>query len=388
MRIGIVCPYAWDSPGGVVAHVHDLARVLQRMGHVVSVLAPSESDEHLPSFVTSTGRPRSVRYNGSVAKLAFGPVTASRVSRWISEGEFDVLHVHEPLSPSLSVLACWAARGPIVATWHSSMERSRMLLAMSRLALTAMEKVSARIAVSEAARSTLVQHIGGDAIVIPNGVDVSTFACAHPLPGWPGNGGALVFLGRINEPRKGLDLLLDALPAIQQERPSIRLLIAGPGDIDEALQNRPAQVAAACTYLGRISDEDKPNVIASGDIYIAPNTGGESFGIVLLEAMAAGTPVLASGIEAFQRVLDGGRAGRTFHNGDSDDLAHKVLALMDDVSGRSALAHAGRERATLFDWGSVAARVVEVYESVAHPGEVVEPDMSGQMLGRFASRWD
>ncbi|NBV90524.1 MAG: alpha-(1-2)-phosphatidylinositol mannosyltransferase, partial [Actinobacteria bacterium] len=115
MRIGIVCPYAWDIPGGVSAHVHDLANALMRKGHFVSVIAPAESEDELPFFVESTGKPRAVRYNGSVARLSFGPIVARRVSKWIEQGEFDVLHVHEPLAPSVSVLACWAAKGPIVA---------------------------------------------------------------------------------------------------------------------------------------------------------------------------------------------------------------------------------------------------------------------------------
>jgi phosphatidylinositol alpha-mannosyltransferase len=119
MRIGIVCPYSWDVPGGVSAHVADLAEALIQMGHLVSVLAPAEFDELLPDYVVSTGKPRAVKYNGSVARLSFGPIAARKVSKWIEEGEFDVLHVHEPLATSLSVLACWAAKGPIVATWHS-----------------------------------------------------------------------------------------------------------------------------------------------------------------------------------------------------------------------------------------------------------------------------
>jgi phosphatidylinositol alpha-mannosyltransferase len=159
VRVGIVCPYDWTSPGGVKAHVHDQAVALQRLGHQVSVLAPVDDDDYpLEPFVVDGGKPVPVPYNGSVAKVNFGPVSAARVRRWVKEGDFDVLHVHEPASPTLSVLACWAARGPIVATWHSSQTRSRALTAAYYLVQTAMEKISARIAVSEAARQTLVKH--------------------------------------------------------------------------------------------------------------------------------------------------------------------------------------------------------------------------------------
>ncbi len=385
MKIGIVCPYAWDVPGGVSAHVHDLAIALIRRGHTVSVLAPAESDEGLPDFVVSTGKPKAVRYNGSVARLSFGPVTARKVSRWIAEGEFDVLHVHEPLAPSLSVLAIWAAKGPIVATWHSSMDRSRMLVSLNRLALTAMEKITARIAVSEAARTTLVEHVGGDAIIIPNGVDTTEFTNATALPGWPGLGKAIVFLGRVDEPRKGLAVLVNAAPKIVAQFPDIRFLIAGPGDATDLLNNLADSVAQHFVTLGMISAEDKPSVLASGNIYVAPNTGGESFGIVLLEAMATGTPVVASDLTAFARVLDSGKAGALFHNEESDDLAEVICNLLTNESELRRLTVAGHERANEFDWATVAKRIETVYESVHIDGVVVEPDFAGQMLGRIGS---
>ena len=383
MRIGIVCPYSWDIPGGVSAHVHDLAETLIRLGHEVSVLAPAEFDELLPHFVVSTGKPRAVKYNGSVARLSFGPLAARKVSKWIEEGEFDVLHVHEPLAPSLSVLACWAAKGPIVATWHSSMDKSRMMLTLSKLAQTAMEKVAARIAVSEAARSTLIKHVGGDAVVIPNGVDISAFTDAKPMFGWPGSNQSIVFLGRGDEPRKGLSVLIAAYPIIRKQFPKIRLLIAGPGDPNENLQDLPDADRASVTVLGMIAAEDKSSVLASGTIYVAPNTGGESFGIVLLEAMASGTPVVASDLDAFQRVLDFSRAGLTFENENPEDLATVLCKLLADEQMRVQLIAQGKLRAAEFDWTVVAQKIINVYESVRVPGVKVEPDLTGQMIGRL-----
>jgi len=384
MRIGIVCPYSWDIPGGVSAHVNDLAQSLIRMGHYVSVLAPAEFDELLPDFVVSTGKPRAVKYNGSTARLSFGPLVARKVSKWIEEGDFDVLHVHEPLSPSLSVLACWAANGPIVATWHSAMDRSRMMLTLSKLGQTAMEKVSARIAVSEAARATLIKHVGGDAVVIPNGVDVSMFTNATPMFGWPGPNLSIAFLGRGDEPRKGLEILVDAYPQIRRSFPNVRLLIAGPGEPADTLKKLSKVDRASVTVLGMIAPQDKPSVLASGTIYLAPNTGGESFGIVLLEAMASGTPVVASDLEAFEQVLDFGRAGITFENENSDDLARVVCELLRDEAKRTELIRQGRLRAAQFDWNVVANEIVNVYESVRVPGVKVEPDLTGQFMGRLA----
>ena len=387
MKVGIVCPYDWSAPGGVQVHVRDLAVALQRLGHEVSVLAPCDDDIDLPPYVVSAGGAVTLSYNGSKAKVAFGPVTTRRVRKWIRKGEFDVLHVHEPLSPSVSILSCWAARGPVVATWHSSMQRSRALAAMYPLAQTALEKVSARIAVSEAARQTLVEHMGGDAVLIPNGGDCSAFGGVDPLPGWPGEGHSLLFLGRIDEPRKGLQVLLEALPAIAERHPDVRLLVAGPGDVDEFRHALPAEVADRVEFLGLVSEEVKARAFVSADVYVAPNTGGESFGIVLLEAMASGTPVLASDIEAFRRVGDGGRAGATFVNEDSADLARVAGARLDDAEERARLGREGLLRAEEFDWETVAKRVVEVYDAVTVTGEKVSEDFRGQLVGRL-SRFD
>ena len=186
MKIGIVCPYSWDVPGGVQFHVRDLAEVLLARGHDVSVLAPADDDTPLPAYVVPAGRAVPVPYNGSVARVNFGPISAARVRRWLREGEFDVLHIHEPATPSLSVLACWAASGPIVATFHTANLRSRAMLAAYPILEPALEKISARIAVSEDARRTLVEHLGGDAVLIPNGVFVDRFAAAQPEPDWRG----------------------------------------------------------------------------------------------------------------------------------------------------------------------------------------------------------
>ena len=386
MRVGLVCPYDWSTPGGVRTHVNDLAIALRRLGHEVSVLAPCADESELPDYVVSAGGAVSLSYNGSKAKVAFGPATVRRVRRWLRTGDFDVLHVHEPVSPSVSILSCWSAKGPIVATWHSSMERSRALSAMYPIAQTALEKVSARIAVSEAARQTLVEHMGGDAVLIPNGVDCSAYGHSEPLPGWPGDGGSMFFVGRIDEPRKGLDVLLDALPEIAHAHPGVRLLVAGPGDVDEFRAGLSPEIAARVEFLGLVSDEDKARAFMSADIYVAPNTGGESFGIVLLEAMSSGTPVLASDLEAFRRVTDDGRAGASFANEDPADLARSAIALLSDPVERARLRVEGLRRAQEFDWVTVARRVVEVYDAVTVTGEKVTEDFRGQVIGRLSSR--
>ena len=375
-RVGIVCPYTWDVPGGVQQHVGDLAEALIGLGHQVSVLAPCDAGaggDGLPDFLVPAGRAVPVPYNGSVARLAFGVRAAARVRRWIREGAFDVLHVHEPAAPSLSLLACWVAEGPIVATFHTSNPRSRAMVASAAALRTALEKISGRIAVSEAARRTLVEHLGGDAVLIPNGVAVHRYAGADPLPGWPGEGGAIGFLGRLDEPRKGLGVLLDAFALLGPERPGLRLLLAGPGDAEAAAARLPAELRSRVVPLGRVSEQDKARAYRSVDVFCAPNLGGESFGIVLTEAMSAGAPVLASDIPAFRSVLAGGAAGELFPVGRADALASRAAALLDDPARRSALSAAARRAVRAYDWETVAADVARVYETVLPPGAAAGP---------------
>jgi phosphatidylinositol alpha-mannosyltransferase len=374
MRVGIVCPYSWDIPGGVQAHVRDLAEALIGLGHQVSVLAPGDEDSPLPPYVVAAGRSVPVRYNGSVARLQFGPVSATRVRRWLREGRFDVLHVHEPAAPSLSLLAVMLARGPIVATFHAATERSRFLEAAAGILQPFMEKIRGRIAVSAAARKVQVEHLGGDAVEIPNGVAVARYAHAEPLTGYPRAGGTVGFIGRYDEPRKGIPVLLDALARLAPSRPGLRLLVAGRGDAEDLLADLPSALAGRIDLLGQVSEADKARMLRSVDVYCAPNTGQESFGIILLEAMAAGTPIVASDLEAFRRVLDDGRGGAVFRAGDSADLARTLAAVLDDPGRRDALSRIGSELVHAYDWPVVAQQVVQVYETVAaaEPGMVTD----------------
>lgn len=364
MRIGIVCPYDWEVPGGVREHVSGLAEALIDLGHEVSVMAPADDDAVLPDYVVPAGRAVPVPYNGSVARLSFGFLSAARVRRWLKEGEFDVLHVHEPAAPSLSLIACWAADGPIVATLHAAIPRSRMLHAAQPILASALEKISGQIAVAEAARSTLVEHLGGDAVLIPNGVNVRRYEKADPLPGFPGAGGTLGFLGRMDEPRKGLHVLLPAFALLAAERPELRLLIAGRGDAEDVLDRVPAPYRQRVVLLGQVSDEDRVRMLHSVDVFCAPNTGGESFGIVLAEAMASGAPIVASDLEAFRQVLRGGEAGALFENGNPEALAAAAGRLLDGPSLRAALSANALAAVRQFDWSVIARDVLRVYEAV------------------------
>ena len=361
MRIGFVSPYAWDVPGGVQAHIRDLAIHYKSEGHEVSVLAPVSDDSTITEdFVVPAGRPIAIPYNGAVARVLFGPLAASRVRQWISNGEFDVLHLHEPAIPSLSLLACSVAEGPLVGTFHAAAPRQKVAFAIAPLLEPVIEKLRARIAVSEVARETLRIHLETDAVVIPNGISVPFFSNAEPNPEWKRSLN-IGFIGRFSEPRKGLDILLDALPNIARVFPDFRLLIAGPGEGLEAMQRVNPSLRNRLVFLGRISDDEKASFLKSLDVYVAPNTGGESFGIILAEALAAGVPIVASDIPAFSQLLGEGQYGALFENENANELAKKVIALLRDSELRQKMSLDGFGRAERFDWTQVSAEIMNVY---------------------------
>lgn len=380
----MVCPYGWDAPGGVQNHIKDLAEYFIANGHFVSVLAPAVDEGKLPDYVVSAGKPIAIPYNGAVARVRFGPVAHARVRQWIGENDFDLLHLHEPAIPSLSLLACWAAEGPMVGTFHVAAKRQKAIFAIGPILEPIIEKLTARIAVSEAARLTLTEHLDTDAVVIPNGIYFENFSHARAVEKWSGT--TLGFLGRFEEPRKGLPLLLEALPIIARFAPDVRVLVAGPGDIEKVRETIDPELRARCEFLGRISDADKAALLASVSVYIAPNTGGESFGIILAEALAGGATVLASDIPAFDSLLGQGKYGALFESENSQDLAKRVIELLRGEHLRKELAKAGRLRAQTFDWKVVAQQILDVYQMSLVGGTGVKLAKEISALGSFLGR--
>jgi phosphatidylinositol alpha-mannosyltransferase len=386
LKIGIVCPYSWDTPGGVQNHIRDLAEFLIAAGHHVSVLAPAQDEDGLPEYVVNAGKPIAIPYNGAVARVLFGPVAFSRVRQWITNGDFDLLHLHEPAIPSLSLLACWAADGPMVGTFHAAAKRQKIIFAIGPILEPAIEKLSARIAVSEAARLTLTDHLDTDAVVIPNGIYASHYKDAIPQEQWQGN--TIGFIGRFEEPRKGLSVLVDALPVISRFAPDVKVFVAGPGDSTEILKSIDPQLRHRFTFLGKISEQEKANLMSSVALYIAPNTGGESFGIILAEALASGACVVASDIPAFDDLLGHGEFGALFTSEDSTDLAKVVIDLLRNQEKRSLLAKAGQARGQSFDWTLIASQIYSVYEMSIVGSAKVKLTSDTRSWNRFLSKDD
>lgn len=358
MRIGIVCPYSFDEPGGVQAHILDHARYLIKNGHFVRVIGPASQDTPLPDFVVRGGTSFPVPYNGSVARLALGPRVSRLLQEFIASGDFDVLHIHEPNAPSFSLQALVMARGPIVATYHASASHSRLLRLAAASLQPLLEKIRGGIAVSEMARRWQVEQLGTNPVLIPNGVDVGAYLCEPKPVNRPLE---VVFLGRLDEPRKGLDILLEALPQIKTP---VHVSVLGAG--------KPRSVPGV-DFVGKVGEAEKIAYLQAADIYVAPHTGGESFGIVLVEAMAAGAVVVASALEAFEHVLKAGTdapCGLTFDVGHPAALAEAIDRVASDSGLRDRLRARGIERAWDYDWSRVGADIQRVYDTVAD-GSVV-----------------
>ena len=384
LKIGIVCPYSWDTPGGVQNHIRDLAEFLIESGHDVSVLAPVIDESNLPEYVVNAGKPISIPYNGAVARVLFGPVAFARVRQWISQGEFDLLHLHEPAIPSISLLACWAADGPMVGTFHAAAKRQKIIFAIGPILEPAIEKLSARIAVSEAARLTLTDHLDTDAVIIPNGIYANRYTDGKAIEKWSGN--TIGFIGRFEEPRKGLSVLVDALPVISRFAPDVKIFVAGPGDPAEVIEGIDPQLRQRFEFLGKITESEKADFMSSVAVYVAPNTGGESFGISLAEALAGGACVVASDIPAFDDLLGHGEFGALFESESSTELAKVVIDLLRDETKRKELSARGKERSKKFDWTVVAQQIYSVYEMSIVGSQKVRLASDTRPWNRFLSK--
>ena len=382
IRIGMVCPYGWDTPGGVQTHIRDLADHLIEEGHYVSVLTPVSDDSvDSANYVVNAGKPISIPVNGSVAKILFGPVASSRAKQWIASEDFDLLHLHEPAIPSLSLLACSAAEGPLVGTFHVSTQKKKAIYAIGPILEPIVEKLTARIAVSELARSTLKDHFDTDAVVIPNGIDGQRYANAKISENYSG-GHTVGFIGRFEESRKGLQVLLDSLAIVSRFIPDVTYLIAGPGESEDFLKRLNPQLRSRIKFLGLLTNEEKMSFLKTVQIYVAPNTGSESFGIILTEALSAGTAVVASDIPAFKAVLENGAAGDLFINGDSADLAKVLVALLRDDQRRKKLAENGKLSAQKYDWQVVAEQIEHIYEMAIASGDKVRLSSENRFWSR------
>jgi phosphatidyl-myo-inositol alpha-mannosyltransferase len=357
MRVALACPYAWGDPGGVQVHVRELAEHLQARGHEVIVVAPTR-EPPMQQWVVPVGSPVDIRYNDSNAPIDPRPWSRRMVRRALATFGPDVIHAHQPMAPSTGLWATLEARAPVVGTFHSGATRARLYDLAAPLLRRAAARLAVRIAVSERAAEFERRRIGGAFRVIPNGIDVARFADAAPADLGPGR--KLLVVGRLDE-RKGFPIAIDAFERLAADRSDLHLVVVGDGPERGAIDRLPTLLRARVTMLGAVPNEELPPIHAACDLYLGPATGGESFGIVLVEAMAAGLPVVASDTPGYDEVIRDRGEGVLVPPRDPAALASAAARLLDDADLADRLRTAGRERALDLDWSTTIGRIEASY---------------------------
>ncbi|MGZ8582878.1 MAG: glycosyltransferase family 4 protein [Actinomycetota bacterium] len=353
MRVALVCAYDLDAPGGVQVHVADLAERLRLEGHAVEVLGPGRG---------GLGRPIRMRYRGTVAPIAPWPTGVCLARRALAGFAPDVVHVHEPFTPSASMWATLAATAPVVATFHAWLDRSRLYEVAGPLLRPVRHRLDATIAVSDAAAAFVRRAMPDLApVVIPNGLAVSRFAEATPRA-WP-PGPRIAWAHRLDR-QKGFPVLVDAFRILAEDRPDLLLTVGGDGADRGAVDGLPASARSRVAMLGRLDHADVPSVLAGADVAVAAATGQESFGYSVVEAMASGVPVVATDIEGYRQVATDDVDALLVPPGDAVALASAIGRIIDDGELARRLTDAGRTKAATFDWQVVVERIEDVYRSV------------------------
>ncbi|PHX72336.1 MAG: phosphatidylinositol alpha-mannosyltransferase [Acidimicrobium sp.] len=380
MRIGIVSPYSLTVPGGVQQQVLGLARSLRAKGHEVRVLGPCDGPPP-DAFVTPLGNSLPTAVNGSIAPLAPDASAALRTIRALNDEAFDVVHVHEPLVPGPSLTALLVKMAPVVATFHSAGE-SAAYRTFSRQLKWVASRIDIRVAVSKDAVELAQRYIGGDYEVLFNGIELGDYLTPSTTP----RENAIFFIGR-HEERKGLSNLLEALAKLP---PDVRLWIASDGPQTAELKMRFAS-DQRIEWLGRISDSEKISRMGLASVFCAPSLHGESFGVVLLEAMAAGTPVVASNLDGYRNVATDDETALLVETGNVASLASALARVLDDSQLAARLTANGREHAQRFSMDTLADRYIEMYERALHMEAtnittIKVPRMLKRFEGRFLRR--
>ena len=357
MRVVLVCPYAWEAAGGVQVHVKNLAARLLERGHDATVLAPTLAPPSEP-WVRSVGRPLRVSYQGTVAPIA--PLSYRRTRAALDALRPDVVHVHEPLTPSASMFATLAAKAPVVATVHAYLDRSVVMELAAPILRRVWRRVTLGIAVSQAAASFLRRALPEAALeIVPNGVDVGAFTRAEPLKDLP-QGRRILWVNRLDA-QKGFPIALAAFTKVLAEVPDAEFVVVGEGKDREALALLTESARERLDMRGAQPNERVPSYLAACEVFVSPAVGQESFGIALVEAMAAGLPVVATDIPGYREVVSDGVEGLLVPPRDPEALAAGLVRVLTETGLAARLGEAGRERARTFDWPIVVDRLEELY---------------------------
>ena len=373
LRIGMVCPYSLSVPGGVQQQVMGLSRELRRMGIEVRVLAPCDGPPPA-TFVTPLGNSLPTAANGSIAPLAPDPSAQLRTMRALSDEEFDVVHLHEPFVPGPTMTALLMHTAPVIATFHSAGDSASYKYLRRPIIATA-ERIAHRVAVSKDARELAERYLGGEYEILFNGVELDEYRCS---PAHPAERPAIFFCGR-HEERKGLEVLLRAIRLLPDD---LELWIASTGPDTERLRADYGS-DRRLVWLGRLSDADKIARLKGATVFCAPSLHGESFGVVLIEAMAAGTAIAASSLDGYRNVATDDVDALLVEPGDVDALAGALRVLLDDATLRARLVHAGERRAEDFSMRTLAELYADRYRRIT-----AERERRAQLAGDAPKAYD
>ena len=367
LKIALVSPYDHAFHGGVNDHINSLAAQFKSQGHAVRIIAPCSAPQQIDDedFIPM-GRPVPIPSGGSIARVSFSVWLRPRIKSLLQRERFDVMHLHEPFAGFVTLNALGvsdAVDSLNIGTFHTYKGTRLYMIGGKRLAMPYYRKLHGRIAVSQPAREFISRHFPDRYEVIPNGIQVDDFANATPFPHLRDGMINLLFVGRL-EKRKGLKYLLCAFSRLKWDWPNLRLLVVGPGKPDaDSYRVMSERNLQDVVFVGGVSEKDKARYYKSADIYCSPATGSESFGIVLLEAMAAGKPVVASNIAGYASVISDGREGLLYPPKDDEALANAIGILLKDHHLRQRLAANGREKVEEFRWERVASRVMGYYRT-------------------------
>jgi phosphatidylinositol alpha-mannosyltransferase len=368
VKIAQVTPYDFHHPGGVSEHIGHLRDEFTRLGHTVVVMAPRSQRGGLevePGFY-GIGRTVSIPGNGSRVRLTFDVTLYAAVKDLMQRERFDVVHFHEPLAPVLPYMVLLNSKAVNVATFHAARDTNPWYATFKPYMSFVLGRVDAKICVSEPARENIVQHFDGPFQIVPNGIDIRQFHAGVERFAWADDGRPrILFVGRFDETRKGFKYLLRAMPLVRQQFPTARLLVVGMGDREKFDNVIARDQIQGVDFVGFVSREELPRYYASCDIFCAPSIARESFGIVLLEAMASRKPVVATAIPGYASVMTNQREGLMVEPRDPSALAVALVRLLSDADLRKRVAAQGRETAEGYAWTNVAQRVLTVYDKAA-----------------------
>lgn len=366
MRIALACPYAWDAPGGVQVHIRQLAEHLRLGGHETLILAPGRTTGSPEPGVRIVAWPIRIPYQGTVAPLGPWPWSLRRVADALHGFRPDVVHAHEPLTPSTSMFATIRSAAPVVATFHAHAERSKLLTAAAPVLRRVWRRLGVRLAVSEAAAHFVESRFGDGIRIVPNGCDVELFAKADPATDLP-PGRRILWVGRL-DPQKGFGVAVRAFALLANEFPDLRFVVVGDGRDRDAVQRLPPGVREHVAMVGTVDHDLLPRYHAAADLFVAPALGQESFGIVLVEAMAAGLPIVATDIAGYREVVRPGVEGLLVPPNDAPSLAGAIRRVLTDPALAERLGRAGRERAQRYRWSVVIEEIEAAYRESLEGG--------------------